>query len=382
MTDTNTTRLSYGEELTTFKTFDGGNYQTLRYTGESLALETGTTTSQEIRDDRSISDIIRTSLRSAGDINGELSIGAYSDFFSAGMGAATPSGTGKNADISATVAGAVISGTGIGTNVTAGMWVQIYDSGDQSFYGYYRVTAAATGSITVQPTPDSAINGNTVDVEYGDQCVHGTSLRTFHIEKRLILTTNEFPTFRGMAVDGMRMAAATEQVVTCGFTFLGADEASPTPTTSAGGGYDAATSDDVLNTIDHVYGILVNGSYVGSTQASFQTTGNIRARAQMGTLGAASLGTGSFEPTGQFQGYYASATQFNTYLAFNNNSVAYVFRDSAGKGLVFDFPRVRFTSGRRVSGSRNSDVIGDIGWSGKVDANNVMMRMTEFPIPT
>lgn len=63
-----------------------GDSQELRMTGESLTFGITTETSQEIRADRQIADLIQTGAEASGDVNFELSYGTYDDLLAAALG--------------------------------------------------------------------------------------------------------------------------------------------------------------------------------------------------------------------------------------------------------------------------------------------------------
>lgn len=77
MTDTNRVSLYLLPETTWGTTPATGAWETLRYTGESLQLNVDTANSSEIRADRNVEDIIRTSENVSGDINFEFSHGTF-----------------------------------------------------------------------------------------------------------------------------------------------------------------------------------------------------------------------------------------------------------------------------------------------------------------
>ena len=82
--DANSAEIRFVEE-TTYGTTPSGppTLQVLRYTSDSLKQTTDSTTSNEIRADRAIADVIRTGARAVGDINGELSYGTYDELIRA-----------------------------------------------------------------------------------------------------------------------------------------------------------------------------------------------------------------------------------------------------------------------------------------------------------
>lgn len=65
-------------------TFDvEADYQIMRHTGESLKQDTTVVTSEEIRSDRQIADIIRTGVGASGGVDFELSYGTFDDYLQA-----------------------------------------------------------------------------------------------------------------------------------------------------------------------------------------------------------------------------------------------------------------------------------------------------------
>lgn len=78
--DTSATRLAYVSEVTQGVTPATPAFKTGRYTGESLVLDVDTITSEEIRADRNVSDLIRVGQRVTGGFDFELSYGAYDEF--------------------------------------------------------------------------------------------------------------------------------------------------------------------------------------------------------------------------------------------------------------------------------------------------------------
>lgn len=84
----NLTRLRVIPEVTFGTTPGSGSSKDLRFTGESLNFGITTETSQEIRSDRQIADLIQTGAETTGDIQFELSYGSYDEFIAAALGGA------------------------------------------------------------------------------------------------------------------------------------------------------------------------------------------------------------------------------------------------------------------------------------------------------
>src|SRR5690625_112017 len=101
-----------------------GTHDTLRFTGESLAYNIGTESSNEIRSDRNISVLAQVSVETSGDINFELSYGTFDKLIAAALGSAWSNDTLVNGTTLTTFSiekgfsdiGQFISYTGMGVN--------------------------------------------------------------------------------------------------------------------------------------------------------------------------------------------------------------------------------------------------------------------------
>lgn len=83
--ESNQFELRYIEEVTAGTSPTTGDMQILRSTGVGGGVNKSTTTSEEIRDDRQIVDLIMTKKEPTKDINGEFSFETWDDFFEAGL---------------------------------------------------------------------------------------------------------------------------------------------------------------------------------------------------------------------------------------------------------------------------------------------------------
>lgn len=85
MTDSSQTRLAYIEEVTYGTTPATPGFQEARFTGESLNANRETVTSNEIRADRNVTDVIQTGQNAGGNVDIELSYGSFDDFLASLM---------------------------------------------------------------------------------------------------------------------------------------------------------------------------------------------------------------------------------------------------------------------------------------------------------
>lgn len=85
MSDTNRVRLAFAKESTYGAQVVAGRLQRLRLTGESLKQDSTIVPSEEIRDDRQVANIVRTSIGASGAVNFELSHETYDDLIAAAL---------------------------------------------------------------------------------------------------------------------------------------------------------------------------------------------------------------------------------------------------------------------------------------------------------
>jgi hypothetical protein len=387
MSDANRVGLAFVVE-STFGTFPSGppTLADLRYTSEDLHVETDTTRSNEIRSDRQNPGYIRTSIRAAGTISGEFSYGAYDTFLEAALQGTWDSAVtvaSSDTAVSAANSDNSFNHTGSWDNTpTAGQWIQVSGFTESANNGVFKIVSATSSKIIVEGgTLTDEVAGDSIDITRGAEVKNGVTTRSFSIEKSFEDLANEFEQLTGMTVDTFDLEVPTEGIVTCSFGFLGKIGASAA-STGGDGSNTAAASNDIMNSIDHVSGVLE-----GATLASFDLISlglsmrNASApRPQVGSLGAVSMRNGSFEVDGTLQAYYDTKTTMDKYLNNTVTALAAVMEDDDSNVFVFDMPRVKFTSGQRVAGGINTDIIADMAFGvERHTTEDCMMRCVRFP---
>lgn len=384
MGDANRVRLSYIKE-STFGVTPAGSLTDVRHTGESLGLDTSTTPSTEIRSDRQIVDVARTSIQGAGDFNIEMSYAAHDDFIEAALqsaGWSSPVTVGPGATFSvATGTGDYTisdSGSGFGS-IVLNQWVEIRGFTNAANNGYAKVTAQAAGSITVKGNGNGVTEGAgaTVTIVMGAQIVNGTTEASFSFEKHFEDLTNVYELLQGFAVDGFNLSVVSDALITGSFSFMGKD--SERTASSAGTGYTTAPENEVMNAVDDVVHILVDYAEFASTEMSFAVVNNLRAKLQIAELGPIDIGSGTFNVTGTLQAYFESNAEMQKYVDFDTIALSIIFEDGAGNAYILDLPRANFSSGRSVASGQNTDVIADLAFEAFRDSTeDITMRVTRF----
>jgi len=101
----------------------------------------------------------------------------------------------------------------------------------------------------------------------------------------------------------------------------------------------------------------------------------------VGTLGVASMGSGTVEITGTVTLHMANSTLFDKYLDQDTTSIVFAARDTEGNGILIELPSVKIIDGQRNAGGINTDVIGTFEFRAFMDADElVSIRIARFPI--
>lgn len=371
-------------EESTYGVTPSGNLQRLRFTGESLRQDTQTTQSNEITTDRQITDIIRTQISASGGINAEVSYGAHDlllqmGFASAGWSSPVTVGPVTTISFAASSGTSQVitdSGSGFGS-IVANQWVEVRGATNAANNGYFKVTSASAGSLTLQNASGvSETAGQTITVVMGGQMVNGTTLRSASIEREYG-DISTFSAFLGMMVNDFSMDIALNSPITAAFNFLGSKQT--TPGSTIGSGYDAAPTNNIMNVTDSVKGIISGGNSVCVTRANFQIQNNLRQRFCAGTLGATSIGAGKVVGTGTVQLYLEDMTHVDRYLAFSETSMAFIVEGPSGNAYVIEFPSVKLSQAPAPANAQNSDVFVDLQFAAKKDASEaITVRISRF----
>lgn len=392
MADADSMKLLYAEE-TGFAEDPPNPAPTLteiRFTGESLRQETDTAVSREIRSDRQVVDLVRTGIRVSGDINYELSYGAQDWAMQYGL-----QSTGWSSEVTDTVGGAITavnpdnkltraSGSFITDGFTANSWIRITGfSSEPTNNAVAKIVSVSALEIVVSHITLQAEVGTAVSLEQGAQIVNGAftaaNFITTVIEKQYTDLATTFAYLLGCAINGMSLEVDATGILNGAINVLGSKEASDAVDGIGDGSPNSAPTNEVMNAIDDVTILWENGSSFSVTSIGWSFQNNLRARQVVGTLGAISLGSGKFQCDGTHRAFFETATVMNKYLAMTASEVAFHL-DRANNEYVFDFPNIKYTSGQRVAGGENSDILADMAFQALMDATEgITMRIVRWP---
>lgn len=384
MGNANRVKVSYVVESSFGVAETGSNLQTLRLTNESLVHDMATTTSEELRSDRQISDIARIGLSTSGDIAFELSYGSHDDFLNAALLSASWSSEVKITaaqTISAASSDNSISDSASGFgSFTADQWVLVSGFSTAANNGFKKILSVTSAKlIFVNGTIVTETAGVPVTVLMGSQITNGTTLVSYNIEKDYEDLSNVLSLFLGQSINNLNLDVPSDGIITGTFGFMGSEETSLT--SSSGSGYTAVNSTVVMTGANHVPDYMENYADTGILSFSMSLNNNLRTRMQVGTLGVTSIGVGTVEITGTFSVYFTTAALYAKFLSQQSTSIVLAVQDSQGSGYVIELPSIKITTGTRNAGGLNTDVIGEFGFSAFLDpTEQITIRIVRFPI--
>jgi len=271
------------------------------------------------------------------------------------------------------------SGNGFVTaGFTVNEWVKLTGFATAVNNDYFKIVSVVAGKIVLTGgllTTEAA--GATVTVEQGSSIVNGTTAPSYNFEKKFSDLTTELSVLTGLTADQMQLSVTPEAIVTGSFSFVGKDETSKTAT--AGSGYTAAPTNPVMNAVDNVLSIVEGGADFSAIGFTAQLQNNLRTRMQIGALGTISIGKGKVAVSGTLRAYYTSKTIMDKYLNMTASSLGIALKDSSGNAYILDLPRLKYTSGQRLDGGQNQDIIADMAFTAYMHSTEtVTLRMVRF----
>ena len=386
MSDASQTKLAYrdeniwGETPSAQSPFRAG--REFRFTSESLNFNKETANSEEIRDDRNISDIIQVSAESAGDVNIEASFGSHDPLIEGAMFDNFESALDLNQplvspfdNVTVTVTANVTSPIqdSVGTisvpvvspqrfkAVRVGSWVYLTGSGSPDVDGYYLVTANDGSSLSVSPSPPVSTSGLFRVRASGIR--NGTTFKSFLIEKEFRDVT-QFFAFTGMRVGVWTLTIAPGAILSGNFSFQG--ETVLRAAVSQFAGTSPAvdpllSTTDVLNSVDNISNILINGldqsASLCFTEISFNMDNQLRPNPCIGQLENNDIGAGQALISGTLISYFENAALYDQFKNHTDVRLSFVATDLAGNSYLFFFPNFKITTAEVVAGGNNTDVL-------------------------
>lgn len=351
----------------------------LRMTGESLDFAIQTISSNEIRSDRQVSDLVQTGASGSGGFNFELSYKEYDPILQAALQSAFNSfgtaGVFTPGVYSAGTAGVAFTATTATaqtgtpfTNCVVGQWIKVFKAAGPTTY-YALVTAVTPTVLTVSAaTPLAVFNSAAGDTITGLAVSNGSTQTYFSLEVGH-LDIAQYRLYKGFTPNKVSLSMQSGQIVTGSFDFLGM--AALMSGSSAMGSVAASQTNTPMNAVTGIGTVLENGTALTGTYMKSLTIdlqNNLRGQDAIGVLGFASIANGSVAITGSVQFYFADITMLNKLINNTKTSLAFYIKDTAGNAYGFNMPSIKFSSGKVAAGGLNQDAMVDLQYTAFMDA--------------
>ncbi len=235
--DSNRTGLSWILE-TTWDTTPSGLFDYTRFTGETLNFNINNETSNEIRNDSNITDLIQVGAESSGGFTFEISYENPADDLlegslrSAAFGADLSAAVSAVATIAVETTDSYIASTGTPfATIAVGDWIRVKGFTDPANNGYKLVVAKNTSlDIEVAQTLVNEVEGDSITM-YGTTIRNGTTDKSFSI-MREHNDVSEFFKWSGEVISSLTLDVAANQIATGSIDFMGGTATSSATTYS------------------------------------------------------------------------------------------------------------------------------------------------------
>lgn len=324
-------------------------FDNIRHDGTSLGLNKDSLQSNELRDDRQISDFRGGNKNIAGDTNIELSYGTFDDFIEATLGGTwtTEADTGTTTISSTATTFTRGSGSFVTDGFTVGDIVNSLGFADADNNGKFIVTAVAALTLTV-----TALEGQTTTVEAGDgdeQIISyaniqvGVTRRSFTIE-RFFADIIQYHRFTGCNFNTLSLSVAPNAMVTGVFGVVGKGMSTDSSIIS-GATYNAATTTSPFDSFTGT---------INEAQTAIAVVTGLNLSLDNGMTPLFVVGSPeTLEPsiarsnlTGSLTALFENSTLLDKFINETESSISFSLVDTAGNSYIFTIPRIKYSTGQ------------------------------------
>lgn len=259
----------------------------------------------------------------------------------------------------------------VSLGITRGMWVRSQGFATAANNNGFEVLAVATSYVSVGAllTNESAPSGS-VSLSFGSYIVNGTTQHSFLIEQQQTDLTDVYDQFSGASPNSFDCTIQVGAITSTSFGFLAAD-LDPTPTATAGDGASrATTTTSILNAVDHIKEVRLNGATFGSfaRRVSLRFANNMYPRDAIGHAGAVSVGSGFFDATVELEVYFEDADLSTSHFNWDDVSLSIIFEGPDLEMYAVHFGAGKITRDSRPVTGSNSDRYQSIRFETKREA--------------
>ncbi len=340
----------------------------IRFTGESLGFNLRHESSREVRDDRQVTNLIRTGAEAGGEIRVELSHGAHDALIAGALWSdwSAPLAITGETDIAAQATGNKLASVTAGrfATVAVGQWLRVGGFAQAANNGFFQVAAKNGAATELTLTGGTLVNEAAGPAVTLKGCVlrNGVLARSFTIEKKFA-DIGQFIAFTGMRVDRCGLQIAAQEVIAGSFTFQGKAAAIAAASAVTTTPLDAVAG-QVVSAVGNVSAIRQGGqpSPLFFRSLGIDIANNLRALNAVGTLGSVGIGVGACDVTGRLSAYFEDDALYRDYLDGVETSLSLRIEDGQGNAYVVTLPRLKFESGQVLAEGPNQDVMAELGW--------------------
>jgi Phage tail tube protein len=367
-----------------------GNFNTIRYTSETLSGTPQTTASAEARTDRASAGTLLTGLEVGGDINFELSSSAtsYKDFMLAAMmapawtAAATSASTFTINNTAKTITD-TIPGVDLTTIFSVGDALVITVGLGAANLNKVVYVASRTATVVTyigDLTNQTAVVGTISRPEYAE--VGGganTTKHSFSIEKKFQDLNNRALDYLGALVGGMNLNFEFGALATGSFTFNAQNWSVPTtPITNAPRVVNPADTDNPINASGDMAKIIIDGvdQDLCFQSLSIELQNNLTPQTCLGTISAKDFTPGA-ATINVNAALYLGDTSFQYIEKKITNTPISIFgaATNANGGVAFSMPAVLLNSPDPQSGGANQTITLNLTGTTKAPSTGNQFRL-------
>jgi hypothetical protein len=376
MSDTNRVSLKFSPEVTA-GVLSSNEFVTLPFTGTSdMGATPEMVVSDLIRSDRQVSNLRKVDQSVGGGFDTELIPGAFDTLLE---GVMQSSFTAESEIVSVGDSLRIIeSGVNIFIQVTLGQFngtlagdVLRVNDGTKDYFCTVQVTSSPSAVVvTCHDLPVTAGYVTTHTVHLPGKLVNGVTPKSFSVE-RGFEDANVYEYLTGMEMDTFSVSASANSLVTASFGMLGRSQLSKV-------GRQAGITDVTEETYGDTFNASSNLATIGEssiqnpgvlaadlaivTEISLEITNNLRELNALGTVGAASIGSGEFSVTGSMSVYFEDDALLEKLLENTQTTLRFGFAAEDGSMISFFLPAIKFTEGIPEVSGKNEDVMLNLGF--------------------
>ena len=322
----------------------------LRHTSCNLILTKDTFQSEELRDDRQISDFRHGVKQVKGDIGFELSYGEYDPFLEAALGgtwAAPYNLTAQSLTVvkTAKTFARTVAGNFITDGVSAGDIITTTGFADTENNGTFRVVTVAANLITVMLIAGSPVLKDVVDdtgctIATSSNILKAGILDKWFTFERRFGDIVQYGVFTGCSISDMTLSIAPNKIVTGKFGIVGKDGTYSAVTLKA-----SPTASQINSPYDSFSGVLQEGGAALAlvTALELKLDNSVEPNFVVGSNTTPALSPGRSNLTGSVDLFFQDLAMLNKFINETESSLDVVLGDvTADKCIAITIPRIKY----------------------------------------